>query len=205
MKQKLFSVWAIVMALVCVPVLSSCGGDDDDDAVVAGGGSSTGGDNEDKSGGKTTSDRELIYPFLGWNSTKDEIVAQIDPAKWKSVDLYTGDSKGYWEGTWENKTGDKEVSLNYIGEDSGLLAVYLYYFNVDEDFFNKVKEGLEKQYNAKINKSNLDGGESERIFTVYYGIAVINEKNVNITVSHNIGSNSNTRTYILVDFSPRLI
>ena len=31
MRQKLFSVWAIVMALVCVPVLSSCGGDDDDE------------------------------------------------------------------------------------------------------------------------------------------------------------------------------
>ena len=198
MRQKLFSVWAVVMALVCVPVLSSCGGDDDDDSVVAGGGSSTGGDNGDNSGGKATSDRELIYPFLGWNSTMDEVITQYDPAKWDAVNV-----DGYrdaWVLGLTNK-GDDRMMLGYYGHNSEIDAVQLYYFDVDYDFFKKVKAGVENKYDITLEK-NDDLPEDELQYILYMGNTVINGRKAIVSISHNIdySTGQNVRSYILVYF-----
>jgi len=157
MKNKLFTMSMVLLAITCVSLLSSCGDDEEETTI------------EDN---KWTT--EYVEPCFEWGATLEQVKTYMSGSSWQLK------SDQYMLMYVNNK---ETCTLSYLfrGSKPGLYYDMVQYIGYSESKLNGLIAETEKRFKTSLNKQQekVDGS----VYTQYSGYTTINGRNVGIIVT----------------------
>ncbi len=159
MKNRIIGLAITAMALLCTPLLVSCGGDDDDSST-----------NQETS----TSSVDYVEPCFEWGATLEQVKNYMAGSSWQlTFDQYML--------MYTNAKGTCSISYMFRGSTPGLYYDMVQYVGYSENKLSDIVAESEKRYKTTLTKrqEKVEG----KTYTQYSGNATINGKYVGILVT----------------------
>ena len=159
MKNRIIGLAITAMALLCTPLLVSCGSDDDDSST-----------NQETS----TSSVDYVEPCFEWGATLEQVKNYMAGSSWQlTFDQYML--------MYTNAKGTCSISYMFRGSTPGLYYDMVQYVGYSESKLGDIVAETEKRYKATLTKQQekVEG----KTYTQYSGNATINGRNVGILVT----------------------
>lgn len=159
MKNRIIGLAITTMALLCTPLLVSCGGDDDETSTYQ---------------GTNSNSVEFVEPCFEWGATMEQVKNYMSGSSWQltfdqHMLMYTNDK------------GTCSISYMFRGSTPGLYYSMVQYIGYSESKLGGIVAETERRYKTSLTKQqeNVDG----RIYTQSSGNATINGKYVGIIIT----------------------
>ena len=159
MKNRIVGLAITAMALLCTPLLVSCGGDDDETPTNQ---------------GTNTSSVDYVEPCFEWGSTMEQVKNYMAGSSWQlTFDQYML--------MYTNDKATCSISYMFRGSTPGLYYSMVQYIGYSESRLSGIVAETERRYKTSLTKQQeiVDG----KTYTQYSGNATINGKYVGIIIT----------------------